>query len=91
MDTATENTESIEITEVVKQGLIFGPTMFCVAIKVNDVGEKTDYTFGDVEVGMSIYMDDTSVAGGPEKVKKEIRKCTKMEVEKKMQYSLSKT
>ena len=74
-----------------KQGLVFGPTMFCVTIKVNDVGEKTDYTFGDVEVGMSIYMDDTSVAGGPEKVKKEIRKCTKMEVEKKMQYSLSKT
>ena len=65
--------------------------MFCVTIKVNDVGEKTDYTFGDIEVGMSIYMDDTSVAGGPEEVKKGIRKCTKMEVGKKMQYSLSKT
>ena len=40
---------------------------------------------------MSIYMDDTSVAGGPEEVKKGIRKCAKMEVEKKMKYSLSKT
>ena len=55
------------------------------------MGEKTYYTFGDIEVGMSRYMDDTSVAGGPEEVKKGIRKCTKMEVEKKMQYSLSKT
>ena len=40
---------------------------------------------------MSIYMDDISVAGGPEEVKKGIRKCAKMEVEKKMKYSLSKT
>ena len=36
-------------------------------------------------------MDDISVAGGSEEVKKGIRKYAQMEVEKKMIYSLSKT
>ena len=40
---------------------------------------------------MAIYMDDFSLAGGPEEVKKEIRKCARMEVEKKLKYSLRKT
>ena len=40
---------------------------------------------------MSIYIDDISIAGGPEEVKKGMRKLARMEVEKKMKYSLSKT
>ena len=44
-----------------------------------------------IKIGMSVYMDDISVAGEPEEVKKVIRKCARMEVEKKMKYSLSKT
>ena len=43
VDTAIWNTESIEITEVVKQGQIFGPTMFCATTtKVNDVGQRVE-------------------------------------------------
>ena len=61
------------------------------AAKVNDAGEKVEYKYGEIEIGMSIYMDDIPVAGGPEEVKKGIRKCARMEVEKKMTYSLSKT
>ena len=34
-------------------------------------------------MGMSIYVDDISVVGGPEEVKTGIRKCARMEVEKK--------
>ena len=55
------------------------------------MGEKVDYKYGEIEIGMSIYMDDISVAEGSEEVKKGIRKCARMEVEKKMNYSLSKT
>ena len=56
------------------------------------MGEKVDYKYGEIETeGMSIYMDDISVAGGSEEVKKGIRKYAQMEVEKKMIYSLSKT
>ena len=58
--------------------------------KVNDVGEKIDYKYGEIEIAMSIYMDNISVAGGPEKVKKRMRKFARMEVENKMKYSLSK-
>ena len=42
--TVIGNTESIEITEVVKQGSILGPTMCCaLTAKVNDLGEKVYY------------------------------------------------
>ena len=51
--------------------------------KVNDVAEKVDYKNGEIELGMSIYMDDISVTGGSQEVKKGIRKCARMEVEKK--------
>ena len=54
------------------------------------MGEKIDYKYGEIEIAMSIYMDDISVAGRPEKVKKKIRKHARMEVENKMKYSLSK-
>ena len=74
-DTAIGNTESIEITEVVKQGSIFGLTMrFATTAKVNDVGEKI---WGDRKRNFNIYVG--------------IRKCAKMEVQKKMKYSLDKT
>ena len=74
VDTAIGNKESIEITEVVKEGQIFGATMCCATTaKVNDVGERVEYKYGmgEIELDMSIYMDDISVAGGPEEVKKE--------------------
>ena len=39
----------------------------------------------EIEIRTSIYMDDISVAGESEEVKKGIKKCAKIEVEKKMQ------
>ena len=91
-DTTNGNTKSIEITQIVKQGSVFGPTMCCaMTAKVNDVGERVEYKHGEIEIGMSIYVDDISVAVGPEKVKKGMRKCARMEVENKIKYSLSKT
>ena len=60
------------------------------AVKVK-VNERVDYKDGEIEIGISIYREDISVAGGPEEVKKGIRKCARIEVEKKMKYSLCKT
>ena len=72
VDTTNGNTKSIEITQIVKQGSVFGPTMCCaMTAKVNDVGERADYKYWQIEIGMSIYVDDISVAGGPEEAKKE--------------------
>ena len=44
----------------------------CVAITstVNDVGEKVDYKYGEIKIGISIHMDGFSIAGGPDEVKK---------------------
>ena len=39
--------------------------------KVNNVGQKVYYKYGEIEIGMLIYMHDISVARGPEEVKKE--------------------
>ena len=70
VDTAIGNAESIEITQVVKQGSIFGPTMCCATTaKVNFSGERVDCKYGKTEIGMLIYMDDISVAEGPKEVK----------------------
>ena len=44
--------------------------------------EKVDYKYRKIEVGMSIYIDDISVAVEPEEVKK-IRKCARTKMEKK--------
>ena len=72
--------------------MVFEATMCCAtAAKVNDVREKVYYKYREIEIGMSIYMDDFSVAGGPEEVNKEIQKCAKMEVERNMKHSLNKT
>ena len=78
LDTAIGNTESIATTEVIKQASIFGPTMSCVTTaKVNDVGEKVGYKYEKIEIGMSIYIDEISVEGETEEVKKGKRNCAK--------------
>ena len=47
---------------------------------------------GEIELDMSIYMDDISVAGGPEEVKKESRNVQEWKWKRKWNiYSLSKT
>ena len=71
VDTATANTKSMQTTEVIKQGPIFGPTMCCATTAKVNVGEKVDYKYGKIEIRMSMYMDNISVAGGPEEIKKE--------------------
>ena len=80
VDTAIGKTVCIEITELVKQAS---------KSKVNYVGEKVHYKYGEIEIGMSVYMDDISVAGEPKKEKN--KEMCKMKVEKQMKYRLSKT
>ena len=40
---------------------------------------------------MPIFMDDIAATGGAEDIRKGIRNCRKMEIEKKMEYGLTKT
>ena len=83
---------SMEIKEVVKQGSTYGPIMCCTATSnVKDISEKVEVKYGEILIGMSIFMDDIAAIGGAEDIRKCIRNCRKMETEMKMEYGLTKT
>ena len=66
--------------------------MCCTATsKVNDISEKVEVKYGEILIGMPIFMDDIAAIGGAEDIRKGIRNCRKMEIEKKMEYELTKT
>ena len=80
VDTTVGQTENISIKEIVKQGSIFGPIMCCATTsRVNNIGETIQYSYGKVDIGMSVYMDDIAAAEGIAEIRKGIRNCTKME------------
>ena len=86
------DTENIEIKEVVKQGTTDGSIMCCASTaRVNEIGEKVICKYGNIEIGMPVFMDDIAAIGGADTIRKRIRNCRKMETEKKIQYGLKKT
>ena len=92
LDTTVGQTESISVKEIVKQGSIFGPIMCCATTsRVNNIGETVQYSYGKVDIGMSVYMDDIVAAGEIAEIRKGIRNCPNTEKEKKMRYGLKKT
>ena len=84
INTPYGDTENIEIKEVVKQGTTYGPIMCCAStVRVNEVGEKVICKYGDIEIGMPVFMDDIAAIGDPDTIRKGKRNCRKMETEKK--------
>ena len=89
--TPVGNTNSIQIKEVVKQGTIFGPIMCCAETStVNRIGE-VKYSYGKINIGMPVFMDDIATAGKAEHIRKGIKNCARMEREKKISFGLKKT
>ena len=85
-------TENIEIKEVVKQGTTYGPIMcYASTARVNEIGEKVICKYGNIEIGIPVFMDDIAAIRGADTIIKRIRNCRKMETEKKIQYGLKKT
>ena len=39
--------------------------------RVNDIGKTVQYSYRKVDIGMSVYMDDTAAAGGIAEIGKE--------------------
>ena len=53
-------TEQIKTSQLVRQGTVFGPVFCCASTaRINDIGESVVENCGTVEIGMSIFMDDT--------------------------------
>ena len=58
--------------------------MCCATIsKVNDISEKVEVKYGEILIGMPIFMDGIAAIGGAKDIRKGIRNCGKMEIEKK--------
>ena len=84
INTPYGDAENIEIKEMVKQGTIYRPIMCCASTaKVNEIGEKVICKYGNIEIGMSVFMDGIAAIGDAGRRRKGIRNCRKMETEKK--------
>ena len=78
------STENIEIKEVVKQRATYGPIMCCTSTaRVNEIDEKVICKFGNIEIGMPVFMDEIAAIGDAGTIRKGIRNCRKMGTEKR--------
>ena len=58
---------------------------------VNSIGEEVKYSYGKINIGMPVFMDDIATAGKAEHIRKGIKNCARMEREKKISFGLKKT
>ena len=90
--TPVGNTDDIQVKEKVKQGTILGPIMCCAETSaVNSIGEEVKYSYGKINIGIPVFMDDIATAGKAEHIRKGIKNCARMEREKKISFGLKKT
>ena len=57
-----------------------------VLTKSPGISEKVEVKYGEILIGMPIFMDDIAATGGAEDIRKGIRNCRKMEIQKRMEY-----
>ena len=84
--------ENVQVKEVVKQGIIFGPIMCCVETStVNSIGEEIKCRYGKINIRMPVFMVDIATAGKAEHVSQGLNNCARMGKEKKISFGLKKT
>ena len=78
VDTPVGKPPSMTVEEVVKQGTTCGPFMCCASTsRVNEIQEGVKYQYGEVEIGVSVFMDDIAAVGTAYNVSKGIQNCRK--------------
>ena len=78
INTPYGDTENIEIKEVVKLWTTYEPIMCCASIgRVNEISEKVICKYGNIEIGMAVFMDDIAAMGNAD-TRKGIINCRKM-------------
>ena len=84
INTPYRDTENIERKEVVKQATTYGLIMCCASTAtVNEFGEKVICKYGNIEIGIPVFMDDIAAIRDADTKGKALRNCRKMETEKK--------
>ena len=72
---------------MVKQGTAYGPTMSCGSTtRVNEIREKVICKYGNIKIGIPIFMDEITAIVDADTIRKRIRDCRKIETVKKIQY-----
>ena len=90
--TPVGETAEFTVKNIVKQGTTHGPVICCAETsKVNDGEETVEYIYGQVTIGIPVFMDETMSAGGHADVTKTIKNCSEIEETKKFTYGLKKT
>ena len=54
------------------------------------IGEKVKYRYGNINIGMPVFMDDIATASKAEHIRKGINNCVRMEKEIKIIFGLKK-
>ena len=73
----------IEQSRIEKIWTTYGPIMYCASTaEVDEIGEKVICKYGNIEIGMPVFMDDIAAIGDADTIRKGIRNCRKMETEK---------
>ena len=91
--TQVGETDCFEIGETVKQGSILGPDIACLETDaVNRGGSKQIQSYdSEINIGITVHVDDVSTGGDPEDVVETARKLRWMESQKKFSFGLKKT
>ena len=55
---------------------------------VNSIGEEVKYSYGKIDIGMPVFMDDIATVGKAKHIRKGINNCARMEREKKISFAL---
>ena len=87
--TPAGKTKEIDVSEIVKQGTIFGPIMCCVnSVKVNEMQESTATVITpELQLKGLAYVDDVMAAGNREHIEAVGRNLREMEVKKKYTFN----
>ena len=63
----------------------------CCAETSTVLEEEVEYSYGKINIGMPVFMDDKATAGKAEHIRKGIKNWARMEREKKISFGLKKT
>ena len=72
--TPVGETTEFTVKNIVKQRMAHGPVICCAeTLKVNDSEETIEYIYGQVTIGIPVFMVDIMLAGGHADVTKTIK------------------
>ena len=91
--TPVGNSKEITVTNIVRQGTVFGPKLCCIATqKINNGIEPISTVLTpELAIGAPVYVDDILGIGGKETIERTIRNTRWLEEQKKFRFNRNKS